>query len=218
MQLGRKIRDLRLRRGLTVERLARATSLSKGFISQLENGRTSPSLATLRNLARALEISVAYLVVEEEQTPFVVRAGERPRVPIGGNTSRVEMLSAVPRRNLDLMMAELPPRRSAGGKRHYHHAEEVVVCLEGTVALTYGDQRIVLEAGDSCHFDGRVPHAAENCGEGTARVLIAVSPASVEPVIRDVAPAGRAAGSRAGGAARALTRRIPRLPRATAAG
>jgi transcriptional regulator with XRE-family HTH domain len=54
MQLGRKIRDLRLRRGLTVQQLAEATGLSKGFISQVENSRTSPSLATLQDLARAL--------------------------------------------------------------------------------------------------------------------------------------------------------------------
>ena len=75
MQLGKKIRDLRFRRGMTVQQLAEATGLSKGFISQVENSRTSPSLATLQDLARSLETSVAYLVVEEEQVPHVVRAG-----------------------------------------------------------------------------------------------------------------------------------------------
>ena len=125
MQLGKKIRDLRLRRGLTVQQLAEATGLSKGFISQVENDRTSPSLVTLHDLARALETSVAYLVVEEEQVPHVVRAGERPQLRVGGNAGRVELLSAQPKRNLELMMAELPPGRTAGDKRHYHHGEEV---------------------------------------------------------------------------------------------
>lgn len=194
MQLGRKIRDLRLRRGLTVQRLAWAAGLSKGFISQLENGRTSPSLATLQRLARALEISVAYLVVEEEQAPFVMRAGERPQVPVGSNGSRAEMLSATPKRNLDLWIVELPPGGSGNRERSFHHGEEVLVCLEGTVALTYGDQRIVLEAGDSCHFDGRVPHAADNCGEETARVLIAMTPATFESPVPDAVAAGQAAG------------------------
>ena len=109
MQLGKKIRDLRLRRGLTVQQLAEASGLSKGFISQVENSRTSPSLATLQDLARSLETSVAYLVVEEEQVPHVVRAGERPTLQVGGNTSTVEVLSAQPRRNLELIQAELPP-------------------------------------------------------------------------------------------------------------
>jgi len=182
--LGRKIRDLRLRRGLTVQKLAASSGLSKGFISQVENGRTSPSLATLRDLAVALDTSVAYLVVEEEQVPHVVRAQERPRVHVGGNTSKVELLSAQPKRNLELLMAELPPGMSAGDKRHYHHGEECLVCLEGRVSVVCGDHRLVLEAGDSCHYDGRLPHAIENCGPGLARVLTAITPAAFEPIIR----------------------------------
>jgi len=190
--LGRKIRDLRLRRGLTVQQLAAASGLSKGFISQVENGRTSPSLATLRDLAMALKTSVAYLVVEEEQVPHVVRTQERPRVHVGGNTSKVEVLSAQPKRNLELLMAELPPGMSAGDKRHYHHGEECMLCIEGRVSVACGDHRLVLEAGDSCHIDGRMPHAIENCGPGIARVLIAMTPAAFEPIIRVRGPKARA--------------------------
>jgi transcriptional regulator with XRE-family HTH domain len=172
MQVGRKVRDLRQRHGLTVQQLAEATGLSKGFISQLENNRTSPSLATLHALARALDISAAYLVVEEDQVPQVIRAAERTRVHVGGNTSRVEVL------------AELPPGLSAGGKRHYHHGEECVVCLEGRVRVLCGEHEHTLEQGDSIHYDGRVPHAVENVGSGVARILIAMTPASFEPLIR----------------------------------
>ncbi len=184
MQLGKKIRDLRLRRGLTVQQLAELTGLSKGFISQVENSRTSPSLATLQDLARALETSVAYLVVEEERVPHLVRAADRPRLQIGGNTSQVEVLSAQPRRNLELIQAELPAGVAASDKRHYHHGEEVVLCTEGRVTLFCGEHTMVLEAGDSCHFDGRVPHAVENSGDVTARVLIAMTPAAFEPMFR----------------------------------
>src|SRR5690349_4276233 len=184
MQLGRKIRDLRLRRGMTVQQLAESTGLSKGFISQVENGRTSPSLATLQDLAKSLETSVAYLVVEEEQVPHVVRSQQRPRVTVGGNTSLVEVLSAQPRRNLELIQAELPTGMSAGDKRHYHHGEEIVLCVEGRVSLACGAHVVVLEAGDSCHFDGRVPHAVENAGAVPARVLIAMTPAAFEPLYR----------------------------------
>jgi transcriptional regulator with XRE-family HTH domain len=184
VQLGRKIRDLRLRRGLTVQQLAGASGLSKGFISQVENGRTSPSLATLQDLARALETSVAYLVVEEEPTPHVVRASERRRVAVGGNTSRVELLSASPKRNLELLIAELPPGVSAGDKRHYHHGEECLLCLEGELRIICGETIVTLGAGDSCHYDGRLPHAIENAGSVTARVVIAITPAAFEPMFR----------------------------------
>lgn len=184
MQLGKKIRDLRLRRGMTVQQLAEATGLSKGFISQVENSRTSPSLATLQDLARALETSVAYLVVEEEQVPHVVRAADRPKLQVGGNTSRVEVLSALPKRNLELICVELSPGQPAGDKRHYHHGEEVILCLEGAVTLICGEHTVTLETGDSCHYDGRVPHAVENAGAAPARVLMAMTPAAFEPLFR----------------------------------
>jgi len=184
VQLGKKIRDLRLRRGMTVQQLAVASDLSKGFISQVENDRTSPSLATLQDLARALETSVAYLVVEEDQVPFIVRSTDRQRLSFGGNPSGIEVLSASPKRNLELLIAELPAGVRAGDKRHYHHGEECVLCMDGRVTLTFGEHTLTLETGDSCHFDGRVPHAFENAGLTTARVLIAITPAAFEPLTR----------------------------------
>ena len=184
MQLGRKIRDLRLRRGLTVQQLAEATGLSKGFVSQVENGRTSPSLSTLQDLARSLETSVAYLVVEEDLVPYVVRRAERPHMSVDGGGSRVEVMSAQPRRNLELLHAELPPGMALSGKRQFHHGEEVVLCAEGRVRLTCGEHVVVLDTGDSCHFDGRVPHSIENAGEVVARVFIALTAAAFEPPMR----------------------------------
>jgi transcriptional regulator with XRE-family HTH domain len=184
MQLGKKIRDLRLRRGMTVQQLAEATGLSKGFISQVENSRTSPSLATLQDLARALETSVAYLVVEEERAPHVVRADARPRLQVGGTASSVEVLSAQPKRNLELILVELTPGMISGDRRHHHHGEEVVLCLEGSISLTSGEHVLVLERGDSCHYDARVPHAMQNAGPGPARMLIAMTPATFDPLLR----------------------------------
>jgi transcriptional regulator with XRE-family HTH domain len=181
MQIGRKIRDLRLRRALTVHQLALATGLSKGFISQVENDRTSPSLATLADLARALDTSVAYLVVEEE----------RPALRVGGNTSRVEVLSALPKRNLEMLLVEFPAGVSAEGKRHYHHGEECMLVLEGRVGVTCGEHSFLLEAGDSIHYDGRVPHSIENRGGSPARVLTAITPAAFEPLHRERDEDGR---------------------------
>jgi transcriptional regulator with XRE-family HTH domain len=184
MQLGRKIRDLRLRRGLTVQKLADATGLSKGFISQVENDRTSPSLSTLGDLAAALRTSMAYLVAEDAPALHVVRAAERPQLPADGGASRTELLSALPKHNLELLLLELPPGRPAVDQRHSHPGEECLLCVEGRVRLLHGDQEWMLEPGDSCHFDGRIPHSTENGGPAAARVLSAMTPAASEPVPR----------------------------------
>ena len=188
MHLGKKIRDLRFRRGLTVQQLAELSGLSKGFISQVENERTSPSLATLRDLARALNTSVAYLVVEDDSAPHIVREGDRLRGS-SGTPVHVEVLTPQPRRNLELLMTTIPPGGSARTERDYHHGEECVVCLDGQVSVAGGEHRVELLPGDSCHYDGRTPHSVENHGTGPARVLIAITPASFEPTPRVKVPA-----------------------------
>jgi len=184
MQLGRRIRSLRFRRGLTVQQLAEASGLSKGFISQVENDRTSPSLATLRDLARALDTSVAYLVVEDEQAPYVVREASRPRIQHEGSNARLEVLSVQPRRNLELTLAELPAGATSPPGRGAARGEQCVVCLEGRVAVTCGEHRLMLDKGDSCHHDGHLPHTLENVGSEVARVLIAATAGPTEPMAR----------------------------------
>ena len=148
MPLGLKIRDLRLRRGLTVHQLATASGLSKGFISQLENGITSPSLASLGGLAGVLETSVAYLVAPDSEAMSVVRKSERRRIQVGGNSGRVECLTPGTVRNLDVVMAELPPGLTAGDKQHYHQGEEFLVCLDGRIRVTCAGRIAELEVGD----------------------------------------------------------------------
>lgn len=59
-----------------------------------------------------------------------------------------------------------------------------MLVLEGQVRLTCGDHAVMLDAGDSCHYDGHVPHGFENCGTVGARVLIAAMPATLEPGVR----------------------------------
>jgi len=184
MQLGKRIRDLRFRRGLTVQQLAEASGLSKGFISQVENDRTSPSLATLRDLARALETSIAFLVVEDDHKPHVVRERERPRFHFGASGGSVEILSAQPKRGLELLVADLPLGASTAGDLPYQQGEICILCVMGQVRFSTGDHTLVLDSGDSVHYDGRAPHLIENCGTTPARVMVAATPANLESSVR----------------------------------
>ena len=184
MKLGRKIRDLRLRRGLTVLQLASASGLSKGFISQLENDVAAPSLQSLDELARALGTSVAYLVAADSPGMSVVRRGERRKVRLAGDAGLGECLTPATERNLDVVMAELPPGLSVGEARHCHHGEQCLVCLEGRVRVTCAGMVTELEPGDAAHFDGRTPHALENPGDRVARLLIVITPAAYESMDR----------------------------------
>ena len=91
-------------------------------------------------------------------------------------------------------MLELPPGPAADGERHSHHGEECLLCVEGRVRLVHGEQELVLETGDSCHFDGRIAHSIENLGPATGAGAHRDDPGGLR--------AGAARGRAAGGAGR----------------
>ncbi|HYF75812.1 MAG TPA: XRE family transcriptional regulator [Symbiobacteriaceae bacterium] len=173
MSLGARIRLTRTQKGITLQELSDRSSLSKGFICQLENDKASPSLQALEKLAGGLGVPIAYLFLTATDRVHVIRETERPeyQVPEG---MKAQVLSAQGR-GLKMIMFEFPPGTGSGGENHAHEGEEVHLVLEGTVRYTQGDESVVLKAGDSLHWNGFVPHRVENCGNGVAKILCVTS-------------------------------------------
>src|SRR5262249_25932997 len=175
VDVGRRVRELRVRRGLIIEDLARKSGLSKPYISQVETGKASPSLQTVQKLAQALGVPLAYLFLEDAFGCHVTRRTERRAVSFGQPDKLVYFLSA-PNRSLEMLLLEIPSGYTAGGRTHSHEGEECHWVLEGQIIAIQGDQRFVLARGDSFHWDGSVPHRIENHGPEVARLLVARTP------------------------------------------
>ncbi len=77
--MGARVRALRRERGLTIEQIAAATGLTKGFISQLERDSTSPSLSSIARICDALGVRLSH-IFERDPAPALVRKGDRPAV------------------------------------------------------------------------------------------------------------------------------------------
>lgn len=175
MSLGEKIRSLRRRRGLTVQGLASACNLSKGFISQVENGRTSPSLSTLTDMARVLGVSPALLVANGPPGAHVTRANGRN---LGAGSLGVAAAEAVPLcdrpgRSLDLFMVELPPGCTLNGDLVGQLGEQAVHILSGCVRIDYGASQVDLGPGDTGHWDVLPGVTVTNLGAEPARLMLA---------------------------------------------
>ncbi|HEY8347447.1 MAG TPA: XRE family transcriptional regulator [Symbiobacteriaceae bacterium] len=174
MSLGARIRWARTQKGITLQELSERSGLSKGFICQLENDKSSPSLQALEKLASALNVPIAYLFLTPDEKIYVVRKSDRTQYQVGTEGMRVQLLSAN-HRNLKMMIVELQPGTGTGGIDHAHEGEECHLILEGRVRYTQGDESVVLEAGDAVHFNGYLPHRVENIGNTVARVLCVTS-------------------------------------------
>jgi transcriptional regulator with XRE-family HTH domain len=174
MSLGTRIRLTRTQKGITLQEVSDRSGLSKGFICQLENDKSMPSLPALEKLAGSLGVTMAYLFLTPDEKIHVTRASERQAYRVGAEGPSVQLLSAN-RRNLKMMILEIPPGASTGGESHAHEGEECHLVLEGTVRCTQGGESMLLGPGDSLHWNGFVPHRVENAGPGVAKVLCVTS-------------------------------------------
>lgn len=145
------------------------TGLSKGFISNVENNNTSPSINTLQTIANFLEVPLPYLLLEEKQHMRVIRKSERSSSTF--NHLKIEHLTSQGR--LRMMSVELPPGESMG-EVHAHEGEECHIVMEGKVLAEQGEDSVIVEEGDSFSWNASVPHFVKNVGKTKAVVLIAV--------------------------------------------
>lgn len=167
--IGTKIRAIRNRKKITIAQMCEATGLSKGFISNVENNNTSPSISTLSTIADYLGVPLPYLLLEKKQHMRVVRKDERTTSTF--NNLKIEHLAN--KGGLRTMIVELPPGGSMG-EPNSHEGEESHLVLKGRIFVEQGEDSFILEEGDSFSWNASVPHFVKNVGEETAMLFISI--------------------------------------------
>ncbi|WP_449539772.1 helix-turn-helix domain-containing protein [Ferdinandcohnia sp. Marseille-Q9671] len=169
MDLGTKIRAIRNKKKITIAQMCEGTGLSKGFISNVENNNTSPSINTLKTITDFLGVPLSYLLLEKKEHMRVVRMGERTSSTF--NNLKVEHLTS--KGGLRMMIVECPPGASMG-EPNAHEGEEIHLVLEGKILAEQGEDSVIVEAGDSFSWNASVPHFVKNIGDTKAVILISV--------------------------------------------
>ncbi|MCR2807376.1 helix-turn-helix domain-containing protein [Paenibacillus soyae] len=172
MNIGSSIRAIRKRKNVTIMQICEETGLSQGFMSQVENNKTSPSIATLESIAKALKVPLAYLLLRQEERMQIVRKDERRISKSGVERLKVEHLGSTP--NVRMMIVEIPPGASTGDAPHAHEGEEVHLVLQGKIYAEQGEDNAEFGEGDSFSWNACVPHLVKNISQETAIVLISV--------------------------------------------
>ena len=179
MQLGTRIRALRQARHFTLRDVAERSGVTESFLSQVERDVTSPSIATVQRIARALDLSIAQLFTEEGDTGRVVRREARRRVAYPGLKSVDEFLTSNMAGRLQVILSTIEPGGGTGSEPYTHDSdEEVVVILAGVLDLWVGDEHYVLREGDTITFPSRLPHWNANHGDRPVTVLFCLTPPS----------------------------------------
>ena len=179
LQLGPRIRSLRRARQVTLRELAERAGVTESFLSQVEREVASPSIASVQRIARALDLGIADLFVEEPPLGRVVRRAERRRIAYPGLHAVDEFLTAGRDGRIQVILSTIEPGGGTGDEAYAHESdEEVVIVLEGCLELWVGDEFHELEVGDSVTYSSRQPHRNRNPGPGQAVVLFCATPPS----------------------------------------
>jgi len=176
MELGEKLRAIRAEKNLTLDEVAKKSSLTKSFISQIELNKTSPSITSLMKVASALEIRLTDLFREDNPLEDVLVKKEK-RNSYYNNKTRltIALLSTrFPDQKMEPIYFHLDP----GGKTDIikNIGQEFVYVIKGKVKLIIDQKGYIAEEGDNLYFDSSIPHRWENPWSETVEGIWVCSP------------------------------------------
>lgn len=178
MQLGEKLRHLRMLNGLTQEELAQRCNLSKGFISQVENDLTSPSIATLDDILECLGSDMKRFFSDTTNDKIVFREEDRfDKVQAEEGASITWLIPNAQGNQMEPILLLLDSGKNTQMDKP-HTGEEFGYVLSGSVYVHYAGGVYRASKGDSFYFPSKEPHYLENRGKTQARVLWVASPPS----------------------------------------
>lgn len=175
--IGSRIRAARQSQRMTIEQVADATGLTKGFLSRVERDLTSPSVASLVTLCQVLSVSIGDLFAQPET--HLTRAPEAPRISLGGEGIVEKLLTARSERRVQVLQADIEPHGAGEAELYAVDCDvDVLHVVRGQIDLILTNERYSLSAGDTLTFPGREPHTWVNPSDEPARLLWVLVPAA----------------------------------------
>ncbi|MEK9664682.1 MAG: cupin domain-containing protein [Candidatus Nanopelagicales bacterium] len=177
--IGRRVRDLRSSRGLTLDQLAENSGVSRRMIINIESGGANASIATLLRLASALGSPLAELVDDRPSAPVIVtRAADRQSLWTGDSGGSAELVASSDM--LELWKWCLQPGESYSSEAHSAGTRELLHVHSGRLGLEVGGEVTTLSPGDGVSFGADAPHSYSCAGRRPVRFTMTV----LEPMSR----------------------------------
>jgi transcriptional regulator with XRE-family HTH domain len=173
-RLGPELKKLREASGISLRTLADRAGFSPSFISQVENGQASPSIASLEKIAATLNVRLADLFASTDTTEVVVvRAHARPGFRSAWSRARVDsLIPAGKRQSVEALMVTIEPGGTSGKHAAGVSNDQLAVVFSGQLTLTLVEDTFELDKGDAVLIRAATPHRWQNLGHVAAQVLL----------------------------------------------
>lgn len=169
--ISKNLKQIRKKRGLTLENLAEISGVSKSMLGEIERGGTNPTILVLWKIAEGLRIPLTRLIKEEELDYTIVR--ERDLKVIDEEVEYC-IYSVFPYYNLhksEILKLEIAPHSKLSNSGHMNGVDEYIFVVKGNVNLILDNEEFVLNEGDSIRFKGERSHKFINCHDSTAYLI-----------------------------------------------
>ncbi len=178
MDIGKRMKELRIQYGLTQQELADRSELTKGFISQLERNQNTPSIGTLLDIIQCLGTTPAEFFTDSEPEQIIFKKEDYFEKQDDERQSTVEWV--VPNAQKNAMEPVRLTLKPGGSSEIYlpHEGEEFGYVLKGTIKINYGGKNHTVRAGESFYFNAGKKHYIENTGSREAALIWVTTPPS----------------------------------------
>jgi transcriptional regulator with XRE-family HTH domain len=182
LRIGEKVRELREKKGLSLQDMANRTGYTSALLSQVENHLISPPLGALIKIAKALEVKVGTFFGEEPRESYaIVRRDERKHISRYASKEGVSYGYAYESlgfdkkdRQMEPFLVTLEPATVKSEKLSTHDGEEFIFVLEGEMEAILGGHKDVLHPGDSIYYDSTIPHKVQCHRDIPTRILAVI--------------------------------------------
>jgi transcriptional regulator with XRE-family HTH domain len=165
--LGANLRRLRIRRGLSLERLARASGVSRAMLGQIELGQSTPTINVVWKIARSLGVPFSALISHSVRPRTALLRAERAKVltSVDGTFISRALFPYDESRKVEFYELRLRPHGRELAEAHPAGTTENLIVAAGSLDLLVDSERFTLAAGDAIFFEADVPHEYHNGGE-----------------------------------------------------
>lgn len=181
IKIGDRIRKLRLKRELSLEELAKKTTLSPTVLAKIEEHAVSPPLGTMILLAKALQVPLGDIFGDHADSPYcIVRSDDQNSASRFGSTggrsgyNYKSLGRQKQNRQMEPFLVTLTPTESPLAEPNQHEGEEILFVLEGQVKVQLADHTDILNPGDSIYYDSNLPHVVACHGEQPAKIFAVI--------------------------------------------
>jgi len=167
--IGNKLKDIRNKRNLSLDEVAKLTGVSKAMLGQIERGQSNPTVSTLWKIATGLKVSFSLFIDENQDDLKVIYQNDI--TPIIEDNNRMKLYPIFPfdaNKGFEIFTIELESGCNHISNPHNEGVEEYIIVTEGEIEMNINSKKFILQKGNSISFMANKPHIYRNTSEDRA--------------------------------------------------